>query len=72
MSVKTNIDSIIRGNRQRAVSKGVVKGGEAGKTLAKSARLSTDVTNGMVMVDGEQKKVFILGMHPMTDDYVIL
>lgn len=70
--VSSSIDSIVRRNRQNARSQTVVKGGEAGKELAKAARLPQTVSQGMVMFDGEQKQVFILGLHPMTDDYVML
>ena len=70
--VSSSIDSIVRANRQRATSRTVIKGGEAGQKLAQQARLSTSVSQGMVEVDGVQKQVFILGMHPMTSDYIVL
>lgn len=71
-NVNTSMDAIIRGNRARAHSKTVIRGGEAGKQLAKEAKLTEDITEGRVVVDGEEKTVFILGLHPMTDDYIVL
>lgn len=70
--VNSSIDSIVRRNRQNAHSQTIIKGGEAGKTLAKQASLPQSVMPGLVEFGGEQKKVFILGLHPMTDDYVML
>lgn len=66
------MDSIVRGNRARAHSKMVVRGGEAGKMLAKEARLAETIREGRVEVGGEEKDVFIFGLHPMTDDYIVL
>jgi len=71
-NVNTSLDAIIRGNRARAHSKTVVRGGEAGKMLAKQAKFSEDVSEGRVEVGGEEKTVFILGLHPMTSDYIVL
>lgn len=70
--IQSSIDAIVSRNRQNAVSKMTVKGGEAGKALAKAARLSQEVIPGTVVVDDVQYTVFILGLHPMTDDYWVL
>ena len=72
MSFRTSLNAIVNANRLRATSKTVIKGGESGKQLAKEAKLSQDITEGRVEVDGVEKDVFILGLHPMTDDYIVL